>query len=166
MLLDPAETDLLRSAEAWLCASRQSNGGGEIRTSRARRRANCFQDEVQTAQRSRSRALRATLRASRPLKVGADERDRLVLRAGHQVPVAEPGGRITEPRAKGETPRMKVDELTDTLRRLVAERRALRDCGATWAELEQNRLGIVRAQQELSHAFIETHLSEPVPHAA
>jgi hypothetical protein len=61
---------------------------------------------------------------------------------------------------------MKVDELTVTLRRLVAERQALRDRGATWAELEQNRLGIVRAQQELTHALIETHLPEPLPHAA
>jgi hypothetical protein len=73
---------------------------------------------------------------------------------------------MAEPRAKGEAPRMKVEQLTDTLRRLVAERQALRECGASWAELEQNRLEIVRGQHALSCAFIETYLPEQLSQAA
>ena len=42
----------------------------------------------------------------------------------------------------------------------------LRDRGASWAELERNRLEIVLRQQELSRALIELHLSEPLPQAA
>ena len=61
-----------------------------------------------------------------------------------------PGGRIAQPGAKGDTPRMKVQQLTDTLRRLVAKRQALRGNGASSAELERNRLEIVRRQQQLS----------------
>jgi len=61
---------------------------------------------------------------------------------------------------------MKVEQLTDTLRRLVAERERLRDKSASWVELERNRLEIVFRQQELSHALIELHLSEPLPQAA
>jgi hypothetical protein len=61
---------------------------------------------------------------------------------------------------------MKVDQLTDTLRRLVAERERLRDRAASWAELERNRLEIVYRQQELSYALIELHLAKPLPRAA
>jgi hypothetical protein len=61
---------------------------------------------------------------------------------------------------------MKVEQLTDTLRRLVAERQALREQGASWAELERNRFEIVCRQQELSEALIEIHLPEPLPRAA
>jgi hypothetical protein len=61
---------------------------------------------------------------------------------------------------------MTIDELTETLRRLVAERQALRDGGAAWGELERNRLEIVRRQQELSHAWIESHRPESLPRAA
>jgi hypothetical protein len=61
---------------------------------------------------------------------------------------------------------MKVEQLTDTLRRLVAERERLRDRGASWAELERNRLQIVFRQQELSYAWIELHLSKSLPQAA
>jgi hypothetical protein len=63
-------------------------------------------------------------------------------------------------------------ELTGPAKGQLSSRRATNRAAepfprpARWAELEQNPLGIVRAQQELSHAFIETHLSEPVPHAA
>ncbi len=73
---------------------------------------------------------------------------------------------MAERHAMGEAPCMKVEQLTDTLSRLVAERQALRDRGASWAELEHNRLEIVRGQQELSHAFIESHLPEQLPQAA
>jgi hypothetical protein len=61
---------------------------------------------------------------------------------------------------------MKVEELTETLRRLVAERQALRDSGASWVELERNRFEIVRRQQQLSQALIESHLPERLPQAA
>jgi hypothetical protein len=73
---------------------------------------------------------------------------------------------MAEPRAKGEAPRMKVEQLTDALRRLVAKRQALRECDASWAELEQNRLEIVRGQHALAHALIEIHLLEQLPQAA
>jgi hypothetical protein len=53
---------------------------------------------------------------------------------------------------------MTVEDLTDTLRRLVAERQTLRDRCASWAELEKNRLEIVSCQQALSRALIELHL--------
>ena len=52
---------------------------------------------------------------------------------------------------------MQVERLNEELRRLVAERQALRDRGASWAELERNRREIVRLQWELSHALIESH---------
>jgi len=61
---------------------------------------------------------------------------------------------------------MKVEQLTDTLHRLAAEREKLRERSASSAELERNRLEIVFCQQELSHALIEVHLSEPLPQAA
>jgi hypothetical protein len=61
---------------------------------------------------------------------------------------------------------MNTEQLTETLRRLVAERQTLRDSGASWAELERNRLEIVRRQQELSHAMIASHLHEPLQKAA
>ena len=61
---------------------------------------------------------------------------------------------------------MKVQQLTDTLRRLVARRQALRDFGASSAELECNRLEIVRRQQELSRALIASHLPGQLAQAA
>ena len=61
---------------------------------------------------------------------------------------------------------MKVEQLTNTLRRLVAKRQALRDNGASRAELEHNRLEIVRRQQELSYALIASHLPEQLAQAA
>jgi hypothetical protein len=61
---------------------------------------------------------------------------------------------------------MKVEHLKDALRWLVLERERLRDSGASWAELERNRLEIVFRQHELSHALIELHLSTPLPRAA
>ena len=54
----------------------------------------------------------------------------------------------------------------ETLRRLVAERQALRDRGAGWDVLERNRLEIVRSQQELSRAAIASHLPKPLDQAA
>lgn len=77
-----------------------------------------------------------------------------------------PGGHMAEPRPKSEAAAMNVKQLTDTLRRLVAKRQALRDNGAGRAELEYNRLEIVRRQQELSHALIESHLPGQLAQAA
>ena len=65
-----------------------------------------------------------------------------------------------------QAPCMRVEQLTETLRRLVLERQRLRDWGASWAELERNRLEIVFRQQELSYALSELHLSKPLPQAA
>ena len=50
--------------------------------------ASGFQDTLGLAQRCGFERLRASLRASRPLEVGVDEVDGLVLTAGHQVAVA------------------------------------------------------------------------------
>jgi len=61
---------------------------------------------------------------------------------------------------------MKIEQLTDTLRRLVAKRQALRDNGASGPELERNRLEIVRRQQELSYALIASHLPVQLAQAA
>jgi hypothetical protein len=61
---------------------------------------------------------------------------------------------------------MKVQQLGNTLRRLVAKRQALRANGASSAELERNRLEIVRRQQELSYALIESHLPDTLAQAA
>jgi hypothetical protein len=58
---------------------------------------------------------------------------------------------------------MKVEQLTERLRQLVLERQSLRDRGASTAELERNRVEIVRRQWELSHALIESHIPEPLP---
>jgi hypothetical protein len=58
---------------------------------------------------------------------------------------------------------MKVEQLTERLRQLVSERQSLRDRGASTAELERNRLEIVRRQWELSRALIESHTPEPLP---
>ena len=58
---------------------------------------------------------------------------------------------------------MKVEQLTERLRQLVSERQSLRDRGASTADLERNRIEIVRRQWELSHALIESHIPEPLP---
>ena len=65
---------------------------------------------------------------------------------------------------KSEALPMKVEQLTERLRQLVSERQSLRDRGASTADLERNRLEIVRRQWELSHALIERYL--PHSHAA
>jgi NADPH-dependent ferric siderophore reductase len=76
------------------------------------------------------------------------------------------GGYVAERPSESQAHCMKVEQLTDTLRRLVAERERLHDRSASWAELERNRLEIVFHQQKLSHALIEIHLPEPLPEAA
>ncbi len=51
-----------------------------------------------------------------------------------------------------------VESLSDEIRGLVYERQTLRTVGAVAAELERNRVELVRAQQELVHALIRRHL--------
>ena len=61
---------------------------------------------------------------------------------------------------------MTIEQLTLTIRGLIAERQTLRDRGASREELERNRLEIVHRQQELSHMWIESHRPEALPRAA
>jgi hypothetical protein len=61
---------------------------------------------------------------------------------------------------------MNVDMLTAQLRDLVLERQALREGGAAADELERNRLAIVRAQWQLSYAFVELHQPHELDQAA
>jgi hypothetical protein len=51
-----------------------------------------------------------------------------------------------------------VESLSDEIRGLVYERQTMRTVGAGAAELERNRVELVRAQQQLVHALIRRHL--------
>jgi hypothetical protein len=51
-----------------------------------------------------------------------------------------------------------VEDLRAQIGALTAERQKLREDGASSARLERNRIKLVRAQWELSHALIERHL--------
>ena len=53
-----------------------------------------------------------------------------------------------------------VEDLLGQIGALTAERQQLREDGATTARLERNRIKLVRAQWELSHALIERYLPE------
>jgi hypothetical protein len=50
-----------------------------------------------------------------------------------------------------------VEELVTHIAELVLQRQALRAGGAESALLEANRLALVRAHQDLSHALIDRH---------
>jgi hypothetical protein len=54
--------------------------------------------------------------------------------------------------------RQSVETLLERIEELTMERQRLRERGAGPTVLERNRLGIARAQWELSHALIERHL--------
>ena len=58
------------------------------------------------------------------------------------------------------------EDLHEAVRALVAERQALHARDADRAELESNRLELVRRQQQLSHALIERCLRRPERDAA
>ena len=51
-----------------------------------------------------------------------------------------------------------VESLSEEIRGLVFERQTLRAVGAPRADLEQNRVELVRTQQELVHALIRRYL--------
>jgi hypothetical protein len=51
-----------------------------------------------------------------------------------------------------------VEDLMGQIGALTAERQRLREGGANSVRLERNRIKLVRAQWELSHALIERHL--------
>jgi hypothetical protein len=59
-----------------------------------------------------------------------------------------------------------VESIQEALRRLVAERQAMRGRAAGHDELESNRLELVRRQQELSRALIAHWLCRPARDAA
>src|SRR5690242_10583045 len=59
-----------------------------------------------------------------------------------------------------------VEALSLRIFLLVAERQQLRDRGASEATLERNRVQLARAQWELGHALIDTHLPEPAEQPA
>lgn len=71
---------------------------------------------------------------------------------------------VTAPRSVGSrrfergSSRPTVEELTERIATLAAERQELRARGAGDAELERNRIELVRAQWELSYALIERYL--------
>jgi hypothetical protein len=50
-----------------------------------------------------------------------------------------------------------VEELRDSIERLVRERQRLRTMGAVRRRLEANRLELIRAQWALADALIELH---------
>ena len=59
-----------------------------------------------------------------------------------------------------------VESLSELNAALVRERQTLRASGAAEADLEPNRLAIVRCPWELSRAVIDRYLPVPVTNAA
>ena len=59
-----------------------------------------------------------------------------------------------------------VECLQEAVRKLVRERQALHDRNAARAELESNRIVLVRTQWQLSYALIARHRRPAEPKAA
>jgi hypothetical protein len=59
-----------------------------------------------------------------------------------------------------------VEDLLGQIGTLTTERQKLRESGASPVRLERNRIKLVRAQWELSHALIERYLPSADLHAA
>jgi hypothetical protein len=59
-----------------------------------------------------------------------------------------------------------VEGIRRRIEMMVAARQALRAAGSPELELEQNRLRIVRLQQELSRALIALYVPAPAEEAA
>jgi hypothetical protein len=59
-----------------------------------------------------------------------------------------------------------VESLMEEISGLTAERQRLREQGVNGAKLERNRVKLVRAQWQLSHALIERYLPEASSQAA
>ena len=75
--------------------------------------------------------------------------------------------RATAPRRfKRGGSRRTVEELTERIGELAAERQDVRERGASDVALERNRIKLARAQWELSHALIERHLPSAAAAAA
>ena len=53
-----------------------------------------------------------------------------------------------------------VEGIEAAIRACTAQRQALREHGAGQAQLEQNRLELVRLHRRLARAWIDRHLSE------
>lgn len=66
----------------------------------------------------------------------------------------------------GSTARPSVELLLGRTNELARERQELRAGGGRSDELEQNRLELVRAQLDLSHALIDRYRADGVPAAA
>jgi hypothetical protein len=59
-----------------------------------------------------------------------------------------------------------VECLQEAVRRLVAERQALRERHASRDELESNRIELAARERELSRSLIDRYLPRAVPNAA
>jgi hypothetical protein len=59
-----------------------------------------------------------------------------------------------------------VECLQEAVRRLVAERQALRERHACRDELESNRIELAARERELSRSLIDRYLPRAVPNAA
>ena len=59
-----------------------------------------------------------------------------------------------------------VESLMEQISGLTAERQRLREQGVNGARLERNRVKLVRAQWQLSHALIERYLPDAHSQAA
>jgi hypothetical protein len=60
----------------------------------------------------------------------------------------------------------KIKCLQEAIRRLIAERQALREHDGGRADLEANRLELASRQRQLSHALIDRYLCRVEPDAA